>query len=302
MDRRMFLAGVATLAAGEIAGLRASPLVMKKRAIPVSGELLPIVGIGTSRAFDVAQTLGKITPLKSALDVLFKAGGTFVDTASVYGRAEENIGYLLGQQDSPGSKPFLSTKILAPSSEEGVQQIMGSFAALQTEQIDLLSVHNMVGLNAQLKLLRDLKASGKVRYIGLSHYSDDGIDMLADFIEREPIDFIQFKYTLSHRHAEKRLLSLAQDKGVAVVINQPFSKGMLFQKIRGKVLPAWSVELGCDSWAQFFLKFIVSHPAVNCVIPGTGNTAHALDNIGAGRGHLMTPAERHKVLDYWNNL
>lgn len=302
MNRRRFIAGLAQLAlCGSLPSLASSGASVKKRLIPVSGELLPIVGFGSSRVYDVLASEEKLKPIQDALSVLFGQGGSFVDTAHVYGRAEENIGRLLAN-GKLHQQAFLSTKVLATSKEMGLEQVSQSFTKLQTNQIDLLSVHNMQGLPEQLSLLNDLKGDGKVRYIGLSHYSDEGIDLLGELIEKQPVDFIQFRYSISNRHAEHRLLALAQEKGVAVVINQPFSKGMLFQKVRGKTVPQWAREWGADSWARFFLKFIVSHPSVNCVIPGTGNLQHALDNIGAGMGHIPSAKERQQMLDYWNTL
>jgi len=302
MNRRKFVMGLSSLALyGGFPSWASVEKSIKRRPIPTSGEDLPVVGFGTSRVYDVLGSEEKLKPIKESLKALFSAGGSFIDTAHVYGRAESNVGRVL-KVEGLHSQAFLSTKVLATSKTMGLEQIRQSFEKLQTDKIDLLSVHNMQGLPEQLNVLSGLKGDGKVRYIGLSHYSDEGIDLLADFIEKQPIDFIQFRYSISNRHAEHKLLSLAQDKGVAVVINQPFSKGMLFQKIRGKKVPEWVREWGADSWARFFLKFIVSHPAVNCVIPGTGNLKHALDNVGAGIGHIPTMKERQRMLNYWNTL
>ncbi len=273
-----------------------------QRPIPVSGEMLPILGFGTSRVVDVNKAEGKRRPLRQALKALFAAGGSVIDTAHNYNRSESVVGDLLTELDAQ-KKAFVSSKVYATSESEGKTQLDLSFRRLQRPVIDLYFVHNLVGLHTQQQTLLSYKEAGKIRYWGLSHFNTGGIDQIIHHIKSgmQP-DFVQVPLSLAVPHAENTLLPLAAEKGIAVIANQPFAKGQLFRKTKGVDMPRWAVEMGTESWAQFFLKYITSHPSSNCVIPGTGRPDHALDNIKAGVGYMPTQAERQKMLHFWNSL
>lgn len=301
-SRRRFLQHSASLAT--VAGLMpwlpsaafaATPLL--QRAIPSSGEMLPAIGLGTSRTHDVGMSEDELKPLRGVLRALINGGASLVDTAPSYGRAEAVCGALAAESDMR-DKLFLATKVSASGRQAGEQQIKDSFAALQTDVIDLIQVHNLQDTETQLGLLRELKAQGKVRYIGVTHYLDSAHDRLLEVLRNEPVDFVQFNYSIGERNAERELLPFCADKGVAVLINRPFQRSALFAKVRGKSLPAWAaVELDATSWAQLMLKFILSNPAVTAVIPATSNPRYMADNILAGQGRLPNEAQRQRILE-----
>lgn len=219
----------------------------------------------------------------------------------MYGKSEEVVGKLsseLGLND----KLFMATKVWTTGEAAGIRQMNESFALLQRKQIDLMQIHNLVDWQVHLKTLRQWKAEGRLRYIGLTHYVDSSHDTLAAIIRQNPVDFIQINYNLLDTHAEQKLLPLAKDLNVGVLINRPFEEGALFERVKGKSLPAWAADFDCASWGQFFLKFILSHPAVTCVIPGTSKLKHLLDNLGAGQGKLPDTAVRQKMIAHLRNL
>lgn len=295
---KLLAAAGLTLSTSPVWALETPPQIIKRK-IPSSGEELPIVGFGTSRVFDVG--VDDRPRLAEVLKILFEAGGTMIDTSSAYFRAEEVVGDLLSELGSR-DKAFLATKVLAMGQKAGRRQISNSFRKLHTAKADLFYVHNLQDWKTHLPHLRDLKDQGRIRYIGASHYTDEGRTALAELIKSEEIDFIQFTYSLEHRGAEDDILSLARDRGVAVVINRPFNRGVLFRKVRGKTLPNWAGEFDCRSWAQFFLKYILSHGAVNCVIPGTGRVEHATDNVQAGMGRLPDEKMRIRMQKFWQEI
>lgn len=262
------------------------------RKIPSSGESIPCVGLGTWQTFDVSSNPEEQKPLREVLKTLVARGGSVVDSSPMYGRSEEVVGELSSTLKI-NDKLFIATKVWTHGKEDGIRQMNESFRLLRREKIDLMQIHNLMDWETHLKTLRDLKAEGKIKYIGLTHYSDSAHDRLASIIEKEKVDFIQINYNLLNRNAEKKLLPFAMEKNVAVLINQPFESGSLFEKVKGKKLPEWAKEFDCQSWGQFFLKYILSHPAVTCVIPGTSKPHHMLDNIGAGFGKL--PTQKQKV-------
>ncbi len=255
------------------------------RAIPNTGELLPVVGVGTWETFDIESNAQELRLLKELLQILADKGGKVIDSSPMYGLSEKTVGDLttgLGLND----KLFLATKVWTQGKENGIQQMNHSFEVMQRKQLDLMQIHNLVDWKTHIKTLRDWKEQGKIRYIGITHYQESAYSDLENILKNEPIDFLQVNYNLAYRKAADRLLPLAREKKVAVIISQPFAYGKLFQQSKGKTLPAWAADIDCKSWAQFFLKFIVAHPAVTCVIPGTGNPTHMLDNITAGFGKL----------------
>lgn len=273
---------------------------MLSRPIPQSDELLPVVGIGTWQTFDISQSEAEMAKRKDVLRVLFDAGGTVVDSSPMYGRAESVVGALLDDMKAH-DKAFRATKVWTTGEAAGIRQMTES-AAKMRGPIDLMQVHNLVDWRTHLRTLRGWKDQKRIRYIGLTHYTVTALDELAAIIATERVDFLQFAYSINMRAAEGRLLPLAAERGVAVIVNQPFDSGALFRKVRGKALPAWAAEFDCASWGQFFLKYILGHPAVTCVIPGTAKPDHARDNVAAGIGRLPDDALRKRMAVLWDAL
>lgn len=268
---------------------------VSKRTIPATGEEIAVIGLGTWQTFDVGPSREETEPLREVLRTLLSKGGTVIDSSPMYGRSEQVAGDLSAGL-SINDKLFICTKVWTTGRENGIRQMDESFRLLHRDRIDLMQIHNLTDWETHIKTLRDMKGEGRIRYIGLTHYTDSAHDRLAAILEKERVDFIQINYNLVERNAEKRLLPLAKEKGVAVLINQPFGSGTLFRKTRGKQLPEWSKEIGCRSWAQFFLKFILSNPAVTCAIPGTSKPNHMLDNAGAAFGPLPTKKQRDEMI------
>ena len=253
------------------------------RPIPSSGEALPVIGCGTYIGFDVALGGSGYAELPGVLETLFGGGGSVLDSSPMYGRAETTCGELLAAAGNR-SKAFIATKVWTSGREAGMAQIAQSFARLQTDRIDLLQVHNLLDWRVQLATLRRLKEAGRVRHIGISHYTGSAYPEVLAVLRAEQIDFLQINYALDDRAAAERVLPLAREQGVAVLVNRPFGGGGLLRRLAGKPLPGWAADIGCASWAQVLLKFVLSHPAVTCAIPGTGRPGHMRDNLAAGRG------------------
>jgi aryl-alcohol dehydrogenase-like predicted oxidoreductase len=277
----------------------ASPVI--QRAIPKSGEKLPIVGVGTARVFDIDDTPSNMASRQAVLQQLFDGGGKLVDTAPSYGEAERIVGDLLTRMGAR-HRAFLATKVRSHGEEDGKAEITESFRRLKTDKIDLIQVHNLRDTRTQLKTLRGLKEAGKIRYIGVTHFRPSANDDLAEVMRNEELDFVQFQYSLRERSAEKTLLPLAADRGIAVLVNLPFGRSRLFRAVKERSLPEWAGEFGANSFAQMFLKYILSHPAVTCVIPGTDKATYMTDNLGAGRGMLPNTAQRKRIVQYWESL
>jgi aryl-alcohol dehydrogenase-like predicted oxidoreductase len=313
MDRRNFLAmgGVAAMAGTRVTahelgyphqhmpGGRIASGKLLMRRIPSTGETIPAVGLGTSGPFEVGADDGARNPLRAVLDSFFSNGAALIDTSPMYSTAEAVLGDLLTPEQQ--SKAFIATKVWTPGSgghgeQKGVEQMQRSMALLKHPRIELMQVHNLVDLDAHLKTLRRWKAEGKIKYIGVTHYTTSSYPDLISIIEREKIDFVQFNYSVKTREAEKRLLPLCADKGVAVLINRAFEDGNLFSRVQGKPLPPWVAEFGAQSWAQVFLKFVLAHPAVTCVIPATGKVRNLVDNLGAAIGALPDAKQRAKII------
>ena len=277
----------------------AGPMLTRK--IPKSGEALPVVGLGTWQTFDIGRDAASRAQRRAVLDELFKAGGTVIDSSPMYGRSETVVGDLLaalGARD----RSFLATKVWTRGRRSGIEQMTRSMARLRTPRIDLMQVHNLVDWRTHLATLRAWKDDGRVRHIGITHWTRSSLDDLARFVAAEPIDFVQCAYSIGVREAESRLLPLCAERGVAVLINRPFEAGGVFRAVRGRPVPAWAASFDAASWGQFFLKFILSHPAVTCVIPGTSKPRHMRDNAGAGRGRLPSPAERRRMAAMWREI
>lgn len=263
------------------------------RKIPASAEELPIIGLGTSGPFEVDATEAERAPLREVLTGLFAAGARLIDTSPMYSTAEGVVGELLTTQMH--ERAFLATKVWTRGARSGVEQMTHSAQMLKTQRLDLIQVHNLLDLDTQLKTLRAWKDAGRVRYIGITHYTVGAHAQLARVLEREQFDFVQFNYSPVTRAAEQRLLPLAAERGVAVLVNRPFEDGELFQRVRGKALPPWAAELDAASWGQLALKFIAAQPAVTCIIPATGKLSHLQDNLGGGRGRLPDARQREAI-------
>jgi diketogulonate reductase-like aldo/keto reductase len=270
-----------------------TPAPILQRPIPSSGETIPTVGLGTWRTFDVGTAADR-APLRDVLRRFVALGGRVVDSSPMYGPAESVLGDLAAEA-AGGDALFLATKVWTSGREAGVRQMEQSFRRLRATRLDLLQIHNLVDWRTHLRTLREWKAAGRIRYIGVTHYTAGAHDELERVLRAEPFDFVQINYSLGERDAERRLLPLARERGIAVLVNRPFSEGGLFRRVRGTPLPAWAAELGCESWAQVFLKWILGHPAVTCVIPATSRVEHLVDNMTAGAGALPDAAMRQRM-------
>jgi len=294
------LAG-AGLALGVGPGGAAAAASTITRAIPKSGETLSVVGLGTWQTFDVGPSPAERASQLEVLRLLLDGGGSVIDSSPMYGRSETVVGDLLAELQAH-ERAFLATKVWTRGAEAGIRQMEQSLARMRSPQIDLMQVHNLVDWRIHLPTLRRWREEGRIRYIGITHYTTAGLDALAEVIEAEPLDFVQLAYSIGVREAENRLLPLAAERDVAVLINRPYQGGGLFRAVRGQGLPDWAADFDCASWGQFFLKFILSHPAVTCVIPGTSKAKHMADNLGAGRGRLPDRAQRKRMLAHWQSL
>jgi diketogulonate reductase-like aldo/keto reductase len=274
---------------------------MLTRPIPQSNEPLPVVGLGTWQAFDIGAERAAVDQRKEVLRILLEAGGKVIDSSPMYGRAEVVVGTLLAEM-GVRDKTFLATKVWTSGEAAGIAQMRASAVKLQAPAIDLMQIHNLLDWRTHLRTLRAWKEQKRFRYIGITHYTSSALEELATIIRAERIDFVQFAYSIDVRAAEARLLPLCAERGVAVLVNRPFGSGSLFDQVRGKALPAWAAELDCASWSQFFLKYILGHPAVTCVIPGTAKPEHMRDNAAAGTGRLPDAGERQRMAEYWAGL
>jgi aryl-alcohol dehydrogenase-like predicted oxidoreductase len=290
LSRRAFLALMGgSIAAGGASSAAGVPIV---RAIPASKETLPVIGLGTWQTFDVGGSARE--PLRQVLRRFVELGGRTVDSSPMYGRAESVVGDLaaeLGVRD----KLFVATKVWTSGRDTGIAQMEESLRRLRTPRLDLMQVHNLVDWRTHLKTLAEWKRAGRVRYVGVTHYTAGAYGELEQAMKTEPLDFVQLNYSLVEREADRRLLPLAADRGLAVLVNRPFAEGALFRRVRGQTLPPWADEIGCRSWAQLFLKWIVAHPAVTCVIPATSRPEHLEDNMQAGAGPLPDAALRGRI-------
>ncbi|HEX7218352.1 MAG TPA: aldo/keto reductase [Burkholderiales bacterium] len=287
---------LALLAAGYAARPSFAQNRIMTKPIPSTKEALPVIGCGTWQTFDVGSDPGARAPLREVLKLLER---NIVDSSPMYGSSESVAGDLiaeLGLRD----KLFIATKVWTSGREAGIRQMETSFKRLRVQQMDLMQVHNLVDVGTHTKTLQEWKAQKKVRYIGITHYTASAYAEVERALKSGPYDFLQINYSLGERDAEKRILPLAKEKNMAVIANRPFAEGALFRRVKGKALPPWAAQLGIASWAQFFLKWIVSHPALTCAIPGTGNPKHMQDNLGAGAGRLPDETERRKMTAFFD--
>jgi aryl-alcohol dehydrogenase-like predicted oxidoreductase len=277
-----------------IAGDAAMAAATIQRRIPRSEESLPVIGLGTWQTFDVGGDARGRAPLKQVLSEFARLGGRGIDSSPMYGTSETVTGDLAAELRLH-KQLFFATKVWTRGREAGIRQMEESFRRLQTRRIDLMQVHNLVDWRSHLITLREWKEQGRVRYIGVTHYTASAYPDLAQVLATEELDFVQLNYSVAEREAERRLLPLAAERKTAVLINRPFAEGALFRKVRGKPLPPWAKEIGCATWAQLFLKFIVGHPAVTCAIPATSKVEHLVDNMQAAMGTLPDAALRERM-------
>jgi len=268
---------------------------MQRKPIPSSGEPLPVIGCGTWQGFDVSPGSAEYERLREVLLALFDADGSVVDSSPMYGRAEDVTGRLL-EQTGLRDRAFVATKVWTSGRDAGIRQMEESFRLLRTKTIDLMQVHNLVDWRTHLPVLRKWKENGRIRYVGVTHYTSSAYAQLEQVLRSEPLDFVQLNYSIDDRTADERILPLAAERGVAVLVNRPFGGGGVLRSLRDRPLPGWANEIGCESWAQVLLKFVVSHPAVNCAIPGTGNPDHMRANARAGMGAMPDEAMRRRMI------
>jgi aryl-alcohol dehydrogenase-like predicted oxidoreductase len=292
VSRRAVIAAAALAPLAPRFAWAADPLI--RRPIPSTGEMLPAIGIGTSRRYEVEPTPEKVAPLKDAVQTFLSLGGSVIDTAPSYGTAEDVLGLILAE---PGlrQKIFLASKVDTTGREATLAEFERSLKRMKVEALDLVAVHNLIDVTENLAVLRDLKSRKRIRYVGVTVWRDNQLEALAEVMKRETLDFIQVNYAIDNREAAERVIPLAADRGMAVMTNVPFGRDRLFKAVQGKELPAVAKDLGCASWPQFFLKYVLGNPAVTCPIPGMAKASYVEDNLGAARGRLPDPAQRKQM-------
>lgn len=274
---------------------------MLQRKIPSSNQLLPVVGLGTWQTFDVGNTSNDRKQLTEVLQEMHKLGGSVIDSSPMYGRSEKVVGDLTQKTDFKNAL-FYATKVWTSGKEVGINQMKTSFKLMQREKMDLMQIHNLVDWKTHSKTLKDWKETGKIKYWGITHYTDASHPQLENVIKTEKPDFVQFNYSIRSRHAEKSLFETIRNNNTAVIINRPYEQGSLFRLTKGKEIPEWAKVYDINSWGQFFLKFILSNELVTCVIPGTSKPHHMVDNMMAGYGKLPDKKTREKMHSYIKNL
>jgi len=302
MNRRHFLQGSAAVLLSNYrfaAAVQANDLIT--RPIPATGELVPVMGMGSSRTFDTGLDDATLAKLSAVMQAFFQGGGTLVDSSPMYGAAETVLGAVLSGL-TPKPDLFAATKVWTRGQEAGIEQMRESSAKMQVPVFDLMQIHNLVDWETHLQTLLRWKEEGKVRYIGITTSHQRNHPELEQIMRQQPIDFVQFSYNIENRIAENKLLPIAADRGIATLINRPYQRGALFKRAAGKTLPPLAQELGCASWGQFFLKFIIGHPAVTCLIPATAKLHHMQDNMGANFGPVPDALQRQEMLKIYQSL
>jgi diketogulonate reductase-like aldo/keto reductase len=301
MNRRDFLGTVAMTLSSAAAGAAAAPAgsqprEMVRRKIPsaADGESVPVIGMGTWNTFDVGGGANERAPLKKVLEVFYGAGARLIDSSPMYGNAEGVTGDLV-QQLGKQAGTFYATKVWTSGRDKGLAQIERSLRLMKTPRLDLLQIHNLLDWRSHVATLRQLRSDGKIRYAGVTHYTVGAHSEIESVLRAERFEFAQFNYSIGTRAAEQRLLPYCQEHGIGVLINRPFEEGALFTRVRDRKLPGYAKEIGCTSWAQVFLKYIVSHPAVTCVIPATSRPEHMQDNVQAGIAPMPDAAMRARM-------
>ena len=271
------------------------------RRVPKTGEAIPAVGLGTWQVFDVASDAKEKAQARETLKVFVELGGRVIDSSPMYGSSESVTGELAAALGVKG-RLFVATKVWTSGRQAGIRQMEDSMRKLRVERLDLMQVHNLVDAPTHLATLREWKSAGRIRYLGVTHYHAGAHADLEKIIRPGDVDFVQVNYSLAEPEADRRLLAAAADSRTAEIVNRPFAEGSMFRRVRDKPLPAWAQEIGCTSWAQFFLKWIIAHPAVTCAIPGTRNPRHVADNLGAASGPLPDEAMRRRMSVYFESL
>jgi len=268
---------------------------MLKRVIPSSGEEMPVIGLGTSRVFDIEPSKNELNVREQILDIFYENGGRLIDTSPMYGMSEEIIG-MTAKKFIEKNRFFLATKVWTEGRENGIRQIEESFQKMRADKISLIQVHNLLDWKTQIKTLRSLKDEGRIDYIGITHYKSNAFDEMIKIMKAEKVDFAQFNYSMGEREAEQKILPFCKDNGIATLINRPFMRGRLFRETQKKKLPSWVSDYDIDSWGQFFLKYIISNDAVTNVIPATSKTKNMLDNARAGMGKMLDEKAKKRML------
>jgi len=304
VTRRHFLKSTAAaMLLGSLAPAtgRAAQSGVIRKTIPSSGERLSVIGLGTSRTFDVAPGDAAESPLVDVLQAFFDRGGQLIDSSPMYGNAEAVTGVLL---DRIANKQdlFTATKVWTNGKRAGIEQMEASMRHFGVERIDLMQIHNLRDWRNHIDTLKEWKAAGRIRYIGITTSHGRYHAELEQLLQELPLDFVQFSYNIADRDVEQDLLPLAAERGIATLINRPYQRGSLFRTVRGKPLPDWAAEFDCASWGQYFLKFIAAHPAVTCIIPATSKVRHMVDNMGAGFGRLPDEAMRRRMIAYLESI
>jgi aryl-alcohol dehydrogenase-like predicted oxidoreductase len=302
LNRRSFLKAGMGLGAAWMAlpaGFSCAQVALLQKKIPSSGESIPIIGLGTARRYEEVKTQAEMAPLRETILKFKEVGLKVIDSSPSYGTAEAVVGEIVDHFKIRDAL-FLATKVSLRDlgREAGIKQIEQSFKRLRTNKIDLIAVHNLRDTQTQLRTLHEMKQAGRIRYVGITTSFDKQYGEFEATMKKEALDFIQVDYALDNRDAGERILPLAADRGIGVMINLPFGRGRLFKAVQNKQLPEWASEFGCASWAQFFLKYIVSHPAVTCAVPGMAKAAYVMDNVGAARGRLPDAAMRRRMENY----
>jgi diketogulonate reductase-like aldo/keto reductase len=271
------------------------------RAIPSSNEMIPVIGLGTWKQFDIGSSTEERKPCFEVLKKMSDAGSTLIDSSPMYGRSEEVVGDLMNESGD-AEQFFYATKVWTTGEQEGINQMNDSMRKMRRTRMDLMQIHNLVDWKTHLKTMNRWKAEGKIRYIGITHYTVSSHDELERIIKTTKLDFVQFNYSIRTRNAEKSLLNAARDNGVAVIVNEPLEKGLLFNAVKRISLPEWSNEYDINSWGEFFLKYIIAHPAVTCIIPATADPKHCEDNLYAGLGKLPDEKGRKRMIEFMERL
>jgi diketogulonate reductase-like aldo/keto reductase len=303
LARRTILKGAIAAAgmpllSGVFAGARAD---VNTRPIPSSGEQLPVIGMGSWKTFDVGGDKAELARLTEVLQVFFDNGGALIDSSPMYGNAEAVLGDVL-QNVTGKDALFAATKVWTEGKQQGIDDMHRSMRRMRVARFDLMQIHNLKDWRTHIETLKAWKAEGKIRYIGVTTSHGRHHDDLIAALKAETFDFVQFTYNIAGREAEKRLLPLAQDRGIATLINLPFDRAELFRKVRGEPLPDWAAEIDCTSWAQFFLKFCLAHPAVTCLIPATSKPHHMADNMGAGFGRIPDEEMKRRMIEHLQSI
>lgn len=302
INRRHFVQGSAgLLLGGQVLPTWSAATALIKRPIPSSGEMLPVMGMGSSRTFDVAMDESELAGLTRVMSAFFAGGGKLIDSSPMYGAAESVLGAVL--ERIPDKPPvFAATKVWTDGRESGISQMQESSERMDVPVFDLMQIHNLRDWKTHLETLREWKRTGKIRYLGITTSHQRHHQELENIMRSQALDFVQFSYNIENRLAEQRLLPLAADYGIATLINRPFQRGSLFRRTKAVPVPELAQELGCDSWGQFFLKFIIGDPRVTCVIPATSKLHHMTDNMGANVGPIPDAGQRQEMLKLFQSL